>query len=435
VVTSPARSAQSDPPARTVSPVLPGRLRVTTRWLDAPAPIPLLPGAARSPWAWVRGGDGLLAWGEAVRIPIRPGGGRFDDAVSLIDELARRSDIEDAVGIAGSGLIALGSFTFADDAEGSVLLVPRLLRGRRNGRDFLTEIGPPGSPPLDLPTPLGASRPVPARPRFGGSSRPDRDWLAAVAGAIERIHADDLDKVVLARDHLLWAESPFDIDGVLDRLAERFPSCYSFHLDGLVGATPELLVSRSGRRVTSRVLAGTAARGGDATTDAAIGAGLLASDKDLEEHAYAVDSVADVLRSRCARLDVDGPHLLLLDNVQHLATDVTGVLDDPGTSALELAGALHPTAAVGGSPRGPALTAIAELEGMDRGRYTGPVGWMDARGDGEWGIALRCAEVAGDRARLFAGAGIVAASIPEEELAETRLKLAAMRGVLGDGSR
>jgi menaquinone-specific isochorismate synthase len=197
-----------------------------------------------------------------------------------------------------------------------------------------------------------------------------------------------------------------------------------------------------GADVRSLVLAGTTPRGGSAAEDAALGAALLASAKDVEEHRYAVADVRAALAPLCDRLDVDEqPWLLRLANLQHLATGVTGRLAGspqaaPGAalsehaSALALAAALHPTAAVCGTPAGAAMELIRELEGMDRGRYAGPVGWVDARGSGEWAIALRCGEIAGKRARLFAGGGIVAGSQPESELAETETKFRPMRRAL-----
>jgi menaquinone-specific isochorismate synthase len=213
------------------------------------------------------------------------------------------------------------------------------------------------------------------------------------------------------------------------RLAQRYPACFTFAVEGLVGATPELLVERQGDQVTSRVLAGTA-------WDADAAARLLASEKDLEEHDYAVRSAFDAIAPYCTQLTAPAPTVLELANVAHLATEVTGTLrtraslNGTPTDALSLAGLLHPTAAVCGTPTRRASRTIAQLEGMDRGRYAGPVGWMDARGDGEWGIALRCAEVDGAQLRLFAGCGIVSGSDPESEFAEAQAKFAAVREVL-----
>jgi menaquinone-specific isochorismate synthase len=196
-----------------------------------------------------------------------------------------------------------------------------------------------------------------------------------------------------------------------------------------------MLVRRERGLVTSRVLAGTIRRTGDDERDLALAATLARSSKDLEEHEYAVRSVADALEPHCSSMNVpEAPFVLHLPNVMHLATDVAGVVHDAATvSSLELAASLHPSAAVGGTPTTVATDLIAELEGMDRGRYAGPVGWMDASGDGEWGIALRSAMVTEGGVRLFAGCGIVASSDPEAELAESQAKFVPVRDALGDG--
>ena len=234
------------------------------------------------------------------------------------------------------------------------------------------------------------------------------DWQKAVVEAVRRIDDGELDKVVLARDVVVTTDGPVDPRHLLTRLAATYPSCWAFSVDGLLGATPEMLVRRIGDTVTSRVLAGTMRRSSDATNDASLASALLDSAKDHAEHEYAVNSVALALAAHCTDLDVpETPRLLRLANVQHLATDVRGVLAD-GAPVLALAASLHPTAAVCGTPTERAFAVIRELEGMDRGRYAGPVGWVDARGDGEFGIALRCGRLeAEDRLRLFAGCGLV----------------------------
>jgi menaquinone-specific isochorismate synthase len=382
--------------------------------------------------AWVRDGEGIVAWGVAARVEAGRGLERFERAHQALRDLAADSEVADEVGLPGSGLIGVGSFTFDADADGSVVVVPRTVIGRRGGVTWRTDLTPPGAAPVPPPA-TSVPRLAPgARPRYAGSSLPDVHWLEAVARAIERIAAGEADKVVLARDHAVWSHEPFDAIDLARRLTARFPRCHTFIVEGLVGATPELLLARAGSAVASRVLAGTTGRSADEVEDAALGAALLSSKKDLAEHRFAAESVREVLAPRCADLAGEpGPRLLRLDNVQHLATTFTGHLDDPSTSALELVGALHPTAAVGGTPRQTALAMIRELEGMARGRYAAPVGWTDAAGDGEWGIALRCAELTGARARLFAGVGVVAASLPEAELEETRLKLLAMQAAFG----
>ena len=244
------------------------------------------------------------------------------------------------------------------------------------------------------------------------------------------MRAGELDKVVLAHDLLAVADAPLDARHLLAGLAQRYPACWSFSVDGLVGATPELLMRRRAGTVWSRVLAGTIwpgpANGGD------LGDALLGSAKDRHEHKLAIASLADSLRPLCAGLTVpDEPAPLVLHNVTHLASDVAGTLPEHApASLLELAAAVHPTAAVGGTPRAVAVPMIAALEGMDRGRYAGPVGWVDADGDGELGIALRCALLDGPVARLFAGCGIVADSDPDTEVREAAAKLLAVREVL-----
>jgi menaquinone-specific isochorismate synthase len=239
--------------------------------------------------------------------------------------------------------------------------------------------------------------------------------------------------VVLARDLFATAAGPIDARVVLGRLAARYPDCFTFACDGMVGATPELLVSRAGRQVSALVLGGTAPRGGDPEQDLALGEELLASAKNTEEHLYAVDSIRDALRPLCETLEVQArPGLMKFPNLQHLGTRVRGTLAGERTpkSALALAAAVHPPAAVCGTPTPAALELIRELEHMDRERYAGPVGWVDADGNGEWGIALRCAQLDGTRARLFAGCGIVADSDPAAELAEARTKFRAMQYAL-----
>jgi menaquinone-specific isochorismate synthase len=346
---------------------------------------------------WIRGHEGLYGLGESTRLELEPGPARFEEA-------SRRASEAFSTG----NEIVFASFTFDPDAGGSVLVVPeRVERG-----------------PLKL-----SANEVP-RIRYAGTSASEVTWLEAVDAAVKRIEAGEFEKVVLARDVLVWAKAPLDPEVLATRLAGEFPACYTFLIDGFVGATPELLVRRSGSSVESLVLAGTVGRGGSPEADAGLGRSMLASPKEAGEHRLAVESVTEALEVICEDIEVEPrPALLKLANLQHLATRVRARLQEPLT-ALEVAGRLHPTAAVCGSPREAALDAIRTLEGMDRRRYAGPVGWMDARGDGEFGIALRCAEVEGDRARLFAGAGIVAGSLPEAELEETRLKLRAMQSAL-----
>jgi menaquinone-specific isochorismate synthase len=392
----------------------------TTALLDR-----LPPGA---PLAWVRGGDGLVGWGSAARVELT-GPDHFAVARSWWADWLDAIDVDDQVGAAGSGPVAFASFAFDAERATSVLVVPRVVLGRRDGQAWVTVVGEADGDPGGALSPVPAPEP-PGPVRWSEGSLTAAQWQGAVRDAVAAIVAGELDKVVLARDLVATTSAPVDQRVLLRRLAERYPSCWTFAVDGLVGATPELLVRRSGDTVLSRVLAGTVGRLGDDAADGELADALLGSEKDLEEHELAVHSVAAVLAAHCDQLDVpDRPTVLRLRNVQHLATDVTGHLAD-GSGVLDLAGALHPTAAVCGTPTEVAMQVIRDLEGMDRGRYAGPVGWLGADGDGEFGIALRCAEVDGTRLRLFAGCGIVAGSDPDAELAEAQAKLVPVRDAL-----
>jgi menaquinone-specific isochorismate synthase len=373
--------------------------------------------------AWLHGGDGLAGWGEAARLTLPAGADRFTAGEKWLRELFEGADISDELQVPGSGPVAFGSFTFDPVSDGSALVIPRALVGRRDGQCWLTTIRDVQEP---APQPVTA----PTEVRWSDGSLTAPQWEHAVATAVARIRSGALRKVVLARDLHAVASAPIDARMLLARLAARAPDAYVFACAGLIGATPELLVRREGTAVSSLVLAGTVPRGGTPAEDAALGAALLASAKEAEEHRYAVESVLEVLGPLCDDLTVvPEPALLALADLQHLATPVHGTLA-ADRSALALAAALHPTAAVCGTPTEAAMELIRELEGMDRGRYSGPAGWVDSRGNGEWGIALRCGEIEGPRARLFAGCGIVADSDPAAELAETQTKFRVMRRAL-----
>ena len=376
--------------------------------------------------AWVRDGSGLVGWGAAARLEVT-GPDRFARARDWWHEVVANADVDDEVGARGSGPVAFGSFAFRDD-EPSVLVLPEVLLGRADGRTWLTTVGEP--PRLASPEPVRGTRGL----RYAHGELPVTEFREAVRRAVARIADGELDKVVLAHDLLAVADEDIDVRAVLAGLAARNPDCWTFAVAGLVGATPELLVSRTGDQVVSRVLAGTTARGGDPDDDHQRVDALLSSQKDLEEHRYAVESLVQALTPHVRDLRVPAaPHPLGLSNVTHLATDVTATVED-GSDVLDLLGSIHPTAAVGGTPTTAALDLIAELETMDRGRYTGPVGWVDAAGDGEWGIALRCAQLDGPTARLFAGGGIVAGSDPDAEVLEAQAKLIPARDALEGGS-
>ena len=393
-------------------------------------------------FSWLRHGAGLVGWGKAASITLPAGDDRFTGGEKWLRELVDTADIRDDVACRGSGLVAFGSFTFDDCSEGSVIVVPRVVLGRDGrGGAWLTSVTPAdeaegdagagGRGVSNASVPADHARPsAPAEIAWHDGSLSSMEWEQAVATAVRRIKHGDVRKVVLARDLYAYADRPLDQRVLLSRLAARYPDWYTFACAGLVGATPELLIRRDGNEVTSLVLAGTMPRGATDGEDARIAAALLGSAKENEEHGYAVASLRDVLAPLCAELDVEEhPSLIRLPNLQHLGTHVRGVLA-ADRSALALAAALHPTAAVGGTPRDAAVELIRELEQMDRDRYAGPVGWIDASGNGEWGIALRSARIEGNRARLFAGCGIVAGSDPATELAETNVKFRPMRTAL-----
>jgi menaquinone-specific isochorismate synthase len=400
----------------------------TVALADPGALLALLPDEDAT--AWVHRGEGLVGWGVAAVIRTR-GAGRFADARDWWQEQTRSAVVRDEVRLPGTGLVCFGSFAFADDPGDSVLVVPQVVVGRRGSTTWVTMIGVASIPSAPEVRPADEPQP-PTGVTFADGALSGTEWETRVAEAVRRISAGDLEKVVLARDLVATAAGPVDVRWPLLRLAESYPMCWTFHVDGLFGATPEMLVRRERGLVTSRVLAGTIRRTGDDARDLALAATLARSSKDLEEHEYAVRSVADSLAPHCTSMNVpESPFVLHLPNVMHLATDVAGVARDAATAtSLDLAAALHPSAAVGGTPAEVAKAVIREIEGMERGRYAGPVGWMDADGDGEWGIALRSAEVDGSTVRLFAGCGIVADSDPAAELAEAQAKFVPVRDAI-----
>jgi menaquinone-specific isochorismate synthase len=391
-------------------------VRVITRPIDAPASlIPLLDPV--HPLLFVRRGEGVAGFGEALRLEFS-GPDRVREAADAWRRIAADAEIDDPVGLSGSGLIAFGAFTFAPDSDRpSVLVVPRTVVGSRDGVGWITRID--GADDRVASTPLGAEYRIPLRP---GALGPER-YREVAAEIVRRIHAGGIGKVVLARDLVGRLPEGADLRRVIGELALGYPDTWTFAVDGLVGSSPETLVRVNHGVVTARVLAGSAARGADAASDHAAALGLATSTKDLDEHRFAVQSVLAALQGHARGIAVsEMPFALKLPNLWHLASDVEGALAD-GSSVLDLAAALHPTAAVAGSPTDAALATIAKLEGIDRRRYGGPVGWVDAAGNGKWAIALRSAEVARDGSvTAYAGAGIVGESDPDRELAETRLK-------------
>jgi menaquinone-specific isochorismate synthase len=376
-------------------------LRAVTREVEAGRDV--VDGFEPDGFAWLHNGTRIVASGAVARVA----------PADVVDALAA-IDTDDPLGLAGTGALAVGALPFAPHAPAE-LVIPAWVRGDAHGKAWITEIGAaPGVAPT-LPGPPTRFTVGAAQTRAG--------WRASVDAALAAIERGELEKVVLAREVFVEADVPFDRPALLRRLVAQQPGCFVYASDGLMGASPELLVRRRGTTVESRPMAGTAVAGG---SDAPLRA-LAESVKEGHEHRLVVDAIADALGALCDELEVaPTPDVAVFGAVAHLATPIRGRLVTPAPSALELARVLHPTPAVGGTPRAAALEAIAGLEGFDRGRYAGPVGWVDARGDGEWAIALRGAELDGNRARLVAGAGIVAGSDPAAEWAETEAKLEPM---------
>lgn len=399
---------------------------VTTTRIGEHLPLlDLLPD--NQPLSWVRGGDGFVGWGIHATTTVN-GRDRFMKAREWWHQQLETFSISNHVHGSGTGPLLFTSFSF-DRNEESILIIPKAIVGKKGSNSWITWIGE-GSQPALLETAQTLSQ---SEMAFSDGSLSGAEWKARVAQAISRIEALEVDKVVLARDIRATASGVIEQRAILKNLATQYPSTWTFAVDGLIGATPELLMRLSRGMVTSRVLAGTIPKTGDDEKDLALAASLARSSKDLEEHEYAVRSVADALEPFCSSTNVpESPFVLHLANVMHLATDVTGALIESKQhiDAFSLLHSLHPSAAVCGTPRGAAFDLITEIEGMSRGRYAGPVGWIDASGDGELGIALRAGQIRGNEIRIFAGCGIVAGSDPDKELEESSAKMIAMRSAL-----
>lgn len=447
-------------------------LKVVTTETSNPGPlVPLLD--REHPLLWSRRGFGLVGLGEALRLEFT-GPTRFSDAAATWRSVVAGAVITDPLARTGTGLVALGAFAFSDhSAHTSVLIVPSIIIGRDIDQCWVTTVdatfaGVPAATPLGDPFSVVLDQ--------GSLDR--AGYVAAVETALSRIRHHELEKVVLARDASATLPAGADIRRIIDALATRYPDCWTFSIDGFLGASPETLVTVDSGSVTARVLAGSAARGTDAASDQAAATALATSGKDQDEHQFAVQNVLASLRLHSADVTAsETPFTLKLPNLWHLASDIEGELTD-GSTSLDLVRALHPTAAVAGTPTDKALALIAELEPFDRGRYAGPVGWLGADGDGEWAVALRSAQVtlpggadgvapvvdatgvggsqvggsvvggagvggsetggagsgfARPVITAFAGAGIVAESVPQRELLETRMKFRPIVEAIGQG--
>ncbi len=379
------------------------------------------------PLVWSRRGAWLVGVGDALTLTAAG-----TDTASLADrwrEVAAAAHVDDHVEAPGSGLVAFGALPFAaHSASPAVLTVPRLTIGHAGDRTWATWVLPDAGAP-DPTEPI----PVPFGPHWSAAVGPGaltpEGYQDAVRAGLAAIAAGEVSKVVLARDLAGTVPAGSDLRRLVRSLASGYPDTWVYAVHGLIGASPETLVTVAGGTVTARVLAGTVVRGSDPDTDREAALALASSVKDLDEHGYAVRSLVDALTPHTSALAAsEQPFTLALPNVWHIATDVEATTT-ADTSVLDLIAVLHPTAAVAGTPTDAALAAIARIEPSDRGRYAGPVGWVDAHGDGEWAIALRGAQfdLAGaDDTRIpftaHAGAGIVAGSDPEAELLETRVK-------------
>ncbi|HEX3542119.1 MAG TPA: isochorismate synthase [Acidimicrobiales bacterium] len=406
--------------ARTIeTSVAPADLVARTVPLPEGADIDLVAlGGTTDAVLWHREAFALAGRGAALRL-VLPGG--LDDAGYVL-EILRAIPTDDQVGRPGCGPVVIGALPF-DRHRPALLTVPAVTVGRDlTGQRWLTTVGPAETtlsdalPPYEPPDSFSLVSP-----------RSHADWAALIAATVAALRQGELDKVVLAREVIVTANREFLPADILRRLDTLYPSCMVFSTGTFLGASPELLVSRQGRRVRSHPLAGTVARSGDPTADAALTGRMLGSAKEREEHRLVVAEVAAALGPVCRALDVpEGPGIVALRNVSHLGTLIEGELEGDDVTALDLVARLHPTPAVAGTPTDAAVAYLTAVEGFDRGCYAGPVGWMDRQGDGEWAVAVRSAEVRGNTARLFAGVGVVPDSEPAAELAETQLKLQAL---------
>lgn len=407
------------------------KLHVLTRELATPEGFDITSHFPENPTVFVRNGQGLVGFGQAARFESS-GADRITQLASQWREQVEQSEITDPLQIQGTGLVGFGSATFSPDSSmKSVLIVPRIILGTRDGRSWITKITPEGEQEATAEFYRKViSYRVNPKLSFVEGSLTSASFLKLAAKAISKIQSGKIQKVVLAREIIAQLPDSFDIRTGLRALAKRYPSCWVYSVDGNFGASPELLVRVSHGQVSARVLAGTTSRGDSPESDVQKSNALVSSEKNLTEHRYAVDSMVDALSPFCVTVDTDEkPFGLALPDLWHLASDVYGRLKS-NISVLDLASFLHPTAAVAGTGREAAQALIAELEPFDRGGYAGPVGWIGADGDGEWAIALRGGYIEKNILTAFAGCGLVADSEPTSELEETELKFAPVRAAL-----
>lgn len=372
-------------------------------------------------YLFVRSGVGFAGRGVAMRAPATT----CDDVLrSMHHENESSFDV---------GPIALGVMPF-DPSGSTELVIPEVTVGKNaEGQCWITTVGADAASPVDPATFIAPSPRADVAAFSIRQVTPIDVYLQAVMSARDAVRRGELTKAVIARAIEVTSTSPFDVHAVLLRLRTSFAQSYRYSIDGFIGASPELLLSVEGDRVTSHPLAGTVPRTGDPAADTKMAETLLASMKDQIEHRVVIDVIHDQLLPWCSYLDWEAePSIVQVANVQHLGTRIEGRLNATRPSVFDMARTLCPTPALGGHPRRAALDLITTVEGRDRGRYGGSVGWIDSRGNGTWAVAIRCAELSADRTRaiLCAGGGIVAESEPDVELVETQAKFQAMLSAL-----
>ncbi len=359
----------------------------------------------------------IVASGEAVRV-VAKGKDRIHQLSVAWQKLVDTAEINNESGIDSAGLIAMISIAFSENSQyESVLIVPARTQVISEAGAFEVLVG-------EAKTIDGLTKVI---SEFAIGSQSGSAFLKSVETALKAIAAGTIEKVVLARDLVLPIDGEPDLGAALTRLHERYPECWTYKVGNVFGATPEILLRARNGEVSARVLAGTAARGTDPDVDVAIADGLSHSLKNKHEHDFAVQSLVRELSPFCSSVDYQKePFSLVLPDLWHLATDVTGKLL-PNITLFDVIEKLHPTAAVAGTPTEAATQLLEELEPFDRGGYAGPVGWLSSNGSGEIAIALRGGVIEEKQIRAIAGSGIVSESIPEAELVETELKFRAVR--------
>lgn len=405
------------------------RMQSHTVRLDEP--IDLIELGARSGMLWSRNGLVLAGLGEATRVSLsRPDGAQA--AQQQLAALAGPNDFDKS--IVGTGAVGFAALPFDRAAPGE-LIVPTVVVGQdTHGNRWITTTSISAEDARnDIEQVLRAPAQSPQPTSFTLQSvvTPEH-WRDEVVAAVrDRINSGEFNKVVLARELHVTTDAPIDTAAVIRRLNQNFSTAIIYAIDGFVGASPELLVSREAETVRAHPLAGTAPRSSDPARDAELASALNVSTKDQTEHRITIDWLLDNLLPFCSYVDAEPePVIITLPNVHHLGTRVEGRLSAPAASVLELTAALHPTPAVGGDPQELALEVIDQVEPGERGRYAGPVGWVDANGNGEFAVGLRGGSISGTTASVWAGVGVVGDSDPDAELAETRAKFQAMLGAL-----